>query len=608
MKKTCMSLVLMAMIVCLSSYVQASGIEDLKISLKPLMNEYTANKVELSLKNSGSEAVQGEGRLNVPSQWGIKPAGFFKFDIAPGKSIKKSWTFANALKNPYNKYAVKVKISSGGNAVERQIIIKGAKSASINLGEPRSSKDIKSSIFGTMTHLNWVNWDYKEILPLVEKAGIKWIRAYESWGAIEREKGVMKIPARTDLWVNDALKRGINIQMELVFGNKHYPYKDFEAFKKGYANYCAFVVNHFKGRVQVWELWNEPHNFGFGKAYGGSWNAKEESEGKECAWLRKYTDTVIAGAKAIRKADPTAIIFTNCDNPQAYPFLDLLKAKKAVHLFDGISIHPYSYKMTPEVRPYGGKLKKRDGVVVADADHSFSSEVRVLREKMKSVGMNPKNLYNTEFGYQTMHRTKDALFEGITDSAQAKYIARQMILQLVNEIPLAMQYCFQDRGRGGQYGLIRHPKHNRVPKPSYYATQKVCSLFSSPVKLYKPEWQVKVNPDSHHGSKNWKRFDTYMIWDGEKLESLNRVEKYLFTSGDKELILVLWNAIRADGERKPLLTKNIILGTSEYSNPLAIDLMTGATYDIKSEVKGNKTFLKDVIVPDYPIVIKMFKK
>lgn len=37
-------------------------------------------------------------------------------------------------------------------------------------------------------------------------------------------------------------------------------------------------------------------------------------------------------------------------------------------------------------------------------------------------------------------------------------------------------------------------------------------------------------------------------------------------------------------------------------------IMTGETYDIKSEVKGGKTFLKDVIIPDYPIVIKMFKK
>jgi len=89
---------------------------------------------------------------------------------------------------------------------------------------------------------------------------------------------------------------------------------------------------------------------------------------------------------------------------------------------------------------------------------------------------------------------------------------------------------------------------------------------------------------------------------------LGNVQKHIFKNGDKELILVLWNAIRTTDERQPLLTKNIVIETAEYSNPLAIDILTGKTYDIKSEVKGGKTFLKDVIIPDYPIVIKMFKK
>lgn len=614
MKKTSMSLILMAMIVCLSSYVQA-GIEDLNIALKPIMNEYTGNQVELSLINSGTEAVCGEVLLEVPDEWGVKPASYFKFDIAPGKSLAKSWTFANALKNPYNKYTVKAKVSSGGSVLVKQMVIKGAKSASVNLGEPKKSGEISSSIFGTQTHFGqW--WDYKKVIPLIEEVGFKWIKDEVYWGRVEKEKGVFAIPTNAENWINDANERGIDVALGLLYGNKNYPLTEdnFEEFKKGYANYCAFMVKTLKGKVKRWEIWNEPSNFSIRKCFGGTWNAIEETQGEECPWLRKYAELVIVAATAIREVDPDAEIIAAPDNPKAHYLLDIMKEQNAVHLIDGVSFHPYSYKMPPEIRPYGGKLNEtRDGAVIADDDHSFSSEVRLLKEKMKAVGMNPDNLYATEFGYMSFHRTVDSIYEGVTESAQAKYLARQMILNLVNGIKMAVQYDFQDdksgksmQGQWGHCGLVRHPNHNYSPKPSFFALQRVFSLLSSPVKQ-STNTAVAVIPDRYADSKNWKRVDAYMVWDGDDLQGLNRVEKHLFTNGDNELILVLWNAVR-ESDRMALLTENIIVGTTEYSNPLAIDILTGETYDITSEVKGNKTFLKNVVVPDYPIVIKMFKK
>ena len=621
MKKTCMCLVLMVAAICLPFYVQA-GIEDLKISIKPIMNEYSGNKVELSVKNTGNKLFRGNIRLMVPEQWGPKPAGIVSFNVKPQASIKKSWTFANALKNPYNKYTIRVKIASGNSVVsavnsvlEKQIVIKGKKSSLVNLGEPRSSKDIKSSIFGTMTHFGqrgaYNRRNLISVVEKIEKAGIKWVHDEVKWNWIEQEKGVLKIPAETQGWIDACVEHGIDLQIGLVYGNKFYdPKKDFEAFKKAYANYCAFAVKELKGKVKVWEIWNEPGNFAIGSWFGGIWNAVPEKGEKISPWMDKYCDLVIAAARAMRKADPDAVIITNPGNPPAvHRFLNLLKERNAVDVLDGISIHPYCYKYPPEITAYGGALNKnRDKVVCADADHSFSSLLRLFRERMKSVGMNPDNLYSTEFGYLTIHRTKDDLFEGVSDSAQAKYLARQFILHQVYNMKLAIQFEFLDTRTLHSFGLLRKEKYNYAPKPSYFAVQRVCSLLSSPVEFSKSKLSITVMPEKYFESKNWKRFDAYMIWDGEKVESLNRVEKYLFTNGDKELILVLWNAIRADEERKPLLTKNIILGTSEYTNPLAIDILTGETYDIKSEIKGNKTFLKDVIVPDYPIVIKMFKK
>ncbi|RKZ72509.1 MAG: hypothetical protein DRQ57_17280, partial [Gammaproteobacteria bacterium] len=376
-------------------------------------------------------------------------------------------------------------------------------------------------------------------------------------------------------------------------------------------NYCAFMAKSLKGKVKVWEIWNEPNNFYIAKNYGGSWNGK----GKNCPWMDKFTDLVIASAKAIRKVDPNVVIITGGGNPPAtHHMLAMLKAKVAAHLLDGVSLHPYPYTLPPEKQAFGGESNRlRDGLASADDYHSYASMVRLMKAKMKSVGMKSTDIYVTEFGFTTFNRTKGSIYEGFTPSTQAKYLTRMFIGHLVHGIKAAIQYDFKNDGTNireaeHNFGMVEHSVRGYKPKPSYYAIQRLCSLLSSPVKEYKSKLSTKVMPDRYTPSKNWKSFEPCEVRDGAKLQPIGHVQKHLFRNGDKELILVLWNAIRATDERQPLLTKDVVIETAEYGNPLAIDILTGKTYDIKSEVKESKTFLKDVIIPDYPIVIKMFKK
>jgi len=497
----------------------------------------------------------------------------------------------------------------------------------------RTSKEIPASIFGTQTHFGqW--WDYKGVLPLVENAGFKWIRDDFGWQNIEMEKGVLNLNdpeaaqnllknnayfKNADNYVNDANARGIDVIMVLVYGNKHYPYENFEEFKKGYANYCAFAAKHFKGKVKVWEIWNEPSVFEIRKAYGGSWNAKE---GAETPWLQKYTDLIIAAAKAIRKVDPDAtIIAGSCIFPVNYHFMDLLKEKGGIELLDGLVIHPYTYKLPPEVSPYGGDvIAERDGMSVSD-DNTYSSIIRRMKEKMKEVGMRTTDIYATEFGFSTYHPTIGSaaigpggnLFGGFSEQAQAKYLARYFILHLVNDLKVAMQYDFQNDGFNSRkhlehnFGLVKHPGSNYEPKPSYYALQRICSLLSEPVKQFKPDWQTTVSPDRYLLSKNWKYIEPYIMWDGQEIQSLNRVEKYLFKNSETgEVMLVLWNAVRSS-DRQPLLS-DVTLDTADYTGFAGIDIMTGKSFKVNSSVKDGKTIFKNVIIPDYPVVIKMSPK
>ena len=504
----------------------------------------------------------------------------------------------------------------------------------------KTSKEIPASIFGTQTHFGqW--WNYKKVLPLVEKAGIKWIRDDFGWQNIEMEKGVLSLDdpeaakkllktnayfKKADNYVNDANVRGIDVIMVLVYGNKHYPYENFEEFKKGYANYCAFAAKHFKGKVKVWEIWNEPTNFAIRGAYGGSWNAIEETQGKKCLWLRRYTDLVIAAAKAIRKVDPDAtIIAGSCVFPINYHFMDLLKAKGEAKILDGMVIHPYTYKLPPEVSPYGGDvIAKRDGMSVCDDSdeniYTYSSIIKNTKAKMKAVGMKNTDIYATEFGFSTYHRTLgsvaadlgDHIFEGFSEAAQAKYLARFFILHLVNGIKVAIQYDFQDDGNSPKhmehnFGMVKLPSSNYEPKPSYYAVQRICALLSDPVKQFKPDWQIAVRPDRYLTSKNWKYVEPHMVWDGQTIQSLNRVEKYLFkNSKTGEVMLVLWNAVRSS-DRQDLLS-DVTLNTADYTGFSGVDIMTGKSFNVNASTEAGKTVFKNVKIPDYPIVIKMFGK
>ena len=478
----------------------------------------------------------------------------------------------------------------------------------------RTSKEIPGSIFGTGTHFGHYS-KYDEELPLVEKAGFKWLRDGENWQVFEREKGVYTVPAKADAWVDDAVARGINVLYCLGHSSKWYPPKDYEAYKEGLVNIHAFLAKHYKGRVKVWQIINEPANFHIRPAYGGSWNAKE---GMDTPWLQKYADLTIAVAKAIREVDPdVTIVAGSCIFPVNYHFMDLLKEMGEIKLLDGLVIHPYNFRLPPEVTPYGGKaIEERDGISAADDDNTYSSVIRRLKEKMKAVGMKNTDIYATEFGYTGYHRTSTAsdmagiVFEGFSDVAVGKYLSRFFMLHMANEIKAAFHYEFADYNKGefwlNRFGMVKHGSDNYELKPAYHVIQRMASLFCDPVKLCKDGFAVAVSPDRYLPS-NWQRIESYMIWDGQEIHSLNRVEKYLFKNADTgEVLLVLWNAVRPSDRRE--LMSNVTLDTADYGNFSGVDIMTGEGFKVNASTQDGKTVLKNVIIPDYPVVIRMTPK
>ena len=112
--------------------------------------------------------------------------------------------------------------------------------------------------------------------------GMKYVRVgYHddpiNWHWVEREKGVFKVDPDAEAALDYLLANGIEIVMVLAFGNRlytdnaktrkipqlwewHYETpnpprteKELAAWKR----FVAFIVYHFKGRVRIFEIWNE---------------------------------------------------------------------------------------------------------------------------------------------------------------------------------------------------------------------------------------------------------------------------------------------------------------------------------------------------------------
>ena len=91
----------------------------------------------------------------------------------------------------------------------------------------------------------------------------------------------------------------------------------------------AAIVRGSRGYVNVYELGNEPHNFGQWrqtfrhKGKDGSWNGYE-SDGTVSEWVRKHVEYTNAGADLIKKIAPDkTVIGLGSNTPTNFHALNL---------------------------------------------------------------------------------------------------------------------------------------------------------------------------------------------------------------------------------------------------------------------------------------------
>lgn len=185
---------------------------------------------------------------------------------------------------------------------------------------PRTSNQIQSSRIGIgFECLDRKMWDdVDEVYDYAVATGAKYARVQTGWSRTELVRGQYDF-TWLDRTVDKLLAGGIQPWLNLGYGNMLYtdaPAPDacgwvplyIEEARTGWRNYIAALVRHFRDRVSLYEVWNEPYSKGF-------WLPGPPSQ-SEYVELVKLTAEVIRGilpeAKIIGGNTGTELWFAPC--------------------------------------------------------------------------------------------------------------------------------------------------------------------------------------------------------------------------------------------------------------------------------------------------------
>jgi len=250
-------------------------------------------------------------------------------------------------------------------------------------------------------------------------------------------------PSPTDSVVADCRRHGIS-----VLGLVGFPPRwastapaDTERFSlyepdpAQFENYCREVAARYKGRVDHWEIWNEPNISVF-------WEPEPNADA--------YARTLAAGYRGCKTGNPDCNVLGVSLAGGAWPRLqfveDVFAAGGGANM-DLLSLHPYRQPRTPEATDLTGDMQD-----AADITRKYES---------------PKQLWLTEIGWPTQMGR-----HGSSEAFEALMVPRSFIEAFAcDAVDKVLWFRFHDGGWDPSYmehhtGLVRR---DLTPKPAYFA-------------------------------------------------------------------------------------------------------------------------------------------
>ena len=353
-----------------------------------------------------------------------------------------------------------------------------------------NSKDVASSRIGIgFEKLDRDAFNPENAYDKISKIGVKWVRIQSGWQKTEKKKGVYDF-AWLDSIVDNILARDMIPWMCVCYGNKIYGGMAEEVFgavgcppihteeqRAAWHNYCKTLADHFKGRVNHFEVWNEPNGV-------HCW--------KHGVCAEEVGEFNIATAKALKEGNPDCYMIGGAISSICMPFERDLFNTGMTDFVDAISFHAYIFD-----------------------DTRLKGNIRALRAAIDMY--NPKiEIIQGESGAQSRPNGHGALRTGAwTEKKQCKLMLRHLVTDLGMGCKFASYFSALDmkealNGKVGDEGSYKDYGYFGVlgaefdesgmaigdysPKPSYYALSHLASLLSGNIQAI--DLPVTVQPDT----------------------------------------------------------------------------------------------------------------
>jgi len=213
--------------------------------------------------------------------------------------------------------------------------------ASVNMTFPPEGRRIAADFSG-IVHAGETNT--QEEFDYLNYMGVSWVLHTFYWGRIEPQQNNWNFEGY-DAMVNNAANAGIKVLGVLAYDNwwihadqKAHDYISSEQLPD-FLNYVRRTVEHFKGRVGAWCIWNEPSSTRF-------WNGTVD----------EYVELVRQTVDVIKKTDNEAVILGGAfhRNVTGLPkkMINRLFESGAMEKVDAVAFHPYEVSANRSLNLY----------------------------------------------------------------------------------------------------------------------------------------------------------------------------------------------------------------------------------------------------------------
>ncbi len=345
--------------------------------------------------------------------------------------------------------------------------------------------------YGMQVFLFWQAEIADRDLKLVEDAGFRWVKQEFAWREVEGAGKGQFDWSRTDRIMDQIDSHGLKVIIRLgvqpQWAGGGFPEVGPPDNMQDFADYVTAVATRYQGRVDAYQIWNEPN-------LSREWGNRPPN-------AAEYTEMLKVSYEAIKAVDPFPIVIsagmapTTRNDDVARPdifYIQEMYDAGATPYFDALGAHAPGYASPPETDPAEiartpglanpGDFKEENNVPEELRRVYGFRHVEDVREVMVRNGDEAKQIVLLEFGWTVDPRPESPYnWHAVTPEEQDQYLQRAYAYAKENWRPwigiMSLIYVANPRWTADDeqtYWSIVYPGYPDLrTAPAYYGLQQM---------------------------------------------------------------------------------------------------------------------------------------